>query len=747
MIGQTISHYQISAKLGAGGMGEVFLAEDTKLDRQVALKFLPAPMWNDADAKQRLIREAKAASKLDHPNIVTIHGIEESDGRLFIVMAHVNGTNLDTYLNLNVRTTDDLINLVLQVTDGLQRAHEAGVIHRDLKPANILVDDRGRVRLLDFGIARMRGTARMTQVGSTVGTLAYSPPELIQGNDAEPASDIYSLGVVLYQMLTGHLPFEADHEGALLYSILQDDPKPISDHDSAIPGNLQTVVMRCLEKRPENRYANCAALSDALRACRTTQVSDAKGVAAAERPSVAVLPFVNRSASTEDEYFSDGLADELLNLLAKIRGLRVAARASSFHFKGKHEDLAVIGKKLNVATILDGSVRKSGNRVRISVELVKAADGDHLWSETYDRTLEDIFAVQDDIAQSVVKELRSTLLGEEQDSNKSRVLKAEVAQAARGRSTDPEAYRLYLLAQHLKRQVNGEANKKAIEYLVEVLQRDPEFAPAWAALGESYWFEEAFGTAPRAEANKRARESMERALALDPELADGHSLMGWIQYTCDWNWSAAEASFNRALELEPNNNTALFRSGIFLADMGRGQEAVPLLGRAMEIDPLPAGPYVTFARSLHASNRFEEAEQLYRKALELTPQRIHTRALLSFTLVSLGRHEEALSTAMQESDETYRLYALAIVQHALGRTTESDVSLLELVDRFSDDMAFQIAEVYGSRGEVDVAFEWLERAFELRDGGIVQSKLSPFLRTLHADPRWTAFLQKLGLTD
>lgn len=748
MIGRTVAHYRIIEKLGAGGMGDVFLAEDTKLDRQVALKFLPASMWNDDDAKQRLIREAKAASKLDHPNIVTIHGIEESEGRLFIVMAHVKGTTLDKYLATNVRDTDGLINLTVQITDGLQRAHDAGVIHRDLKPANILVDDRGWVRLLDFGIARIRGTTRLTQAGSTVGTLAYSPPELIHGSEAEPASDIYSLGVVLYQMLTGHLPFEADHEGALLYSILQDEPKPMSDHDSAIPANLQAVVMRCLEKRPENRHASCTALANELKSCRSVQISDAKGPSASERPSIAVLPFLNRSASVEDEYFSDGLADELLNMLGKIRGLRVAAQASSFQFKGRNEDLAVIGQKLNVVTLLGGSVRKSGNRVRITVQLMRAADSDQLWSETYDRTMDDIFAVQDDIAQSVVKELRSTLLGEEQDSNKSRALKAEVAQAARGRGTDPEAHRLYLLGRHLINRYTREDSAKGIEYFKQALELDPEFALAWVLLSLAYNREADSGWIPTDVGYSRARESVERALALEPDLADAHAGMGYIKLVFDWDWKGAEEYIQRALKLAPNDAGVLRAAGRLDQGMGHIETALDRYRSSLDRDPLNSAGYFILGIALYCVGRLVEADEAYRKALEIAPQAVSVHAFLSLVLLDLGRGEEALSAAGREPDEAFRLWATSIIRHALGHSVEADVALQELTAKYAGDSAFQIAEVYAARGAADTAFEWLERAYAQRDGGLASwLKTSPHLRALHADPRWPAFLKKMGLAD
>jgi serine/threonine-protein kinase len=747
MIGKTFSHYKIISQLGAGGMGEVFLAEDTKLDRQVAVKFLPAAMWNDPDAKQRLIREAKAASKLDHPNIVTIYGIEDSDGRLFIVMAHVAGTTLDKYLAANKRSFDGIVDLTLQVADGLQHAHEAGVVHRDLKPGNILVDDKGRVRILDFGLARMRGTARLTQVGSTVGTLAYSPPELVQGNDAEPTSDIYSLGVVLYQMLTGHLPFETDHEAALLYSILQDDPRPLTEYEPTIPANLQAVVLRCLQKKPEKRFPNCAALSKELKECRTVHTSDAKVQAPTDVPSIAVLPFVNRSRDEEDEYFSDGLADELLNMLTKIRGLRVAARASSFQFKGKNEDLGVIGRKLNVATLLDGTVRKSGNRVRITVQLVKVADGYQLWSETYDRTLEDIFAVQDDIAQSVVKELRTALLGEEADSNTSRALKAEVAKAAQGRGHDAEAHRLYLQARHFIDRMSEEDAARGIAYLKEALALDPSHAPAWVQLSRAYSLQAGFGWIPVLEGAQKAHEAVARALALAPDLAEAHVMLSNIQRLHDWDWKGAAESARRALELAPGSADALRAAGALAHVVCKFDEAADLYQRAVDQDPLSSGAYSQLGYVYRSMLRLPDAERAYRKSLELSPRRVSSHHVLSLVLADQGRFEEALRESSKEPADWARLTSLAYVHHLAGRKQESDEALGRLEAEFGLDSAFQIAAVHATRKEADAAFAWMERGYDQRDAGLPQVKCEPTFRPIHNDPRWPTFLKKLGLAD
>ncbi len=460
--------------------------------------------------------------------------------------------------------------------------------------------------------------------------------------------------------------------------------------------------------------------------------------------SIAVLPFVNRSRDEEDEYFSDGLADELLNVLAKIPGLRVAARTSSFQLKGTKDDLPTIGHRLNVAALLEGSVRKAGNRVRISVQLIKVSDGYHLWSETYDRTLDDIFAVQDDIAQSVVKELRATLLGEEADSDASGRAKAEVSKAAKGRATNPEAHRLYLLARHLIDHFSREELAKAIAYLEQALKQDPNFALAWAELSVAYMRQVGWNLVPAAEGYRRALEAVERSLDLEPDLTDGHAQSAWIKMFYDWDWRGAEVSLARARELAPGNASVLRLAGVLEGIQGRIEEAIALYRRALEQDPLSAAANHSLAFGLHAADRFAEAEAAYRAALELAPQRIATRAHLALTLLAQGRGEEALAEAVREPEEGYRLWAEAIVHHALGHGAESGIALRQLVDSHADLWALQIADVHAAQGAVDAAFEWLERAYAKRDPGLAQVKTSPRLRPLHRNPQWGRFLRKMG---
>ena len=477
-----------------------------------------------------------------------------------------------------------------------------------------------------------------------------------------------------------------------------------------------------------------------LHAAASAATSDAS-------PSIAVLAFVNMSRNEDDEYFADGLAEELLNVLTKIRGLRVAARSSAFTFKGKGATVAEVGRALNVATVLEGSVRKAGNRLRISVQLVKVADGYHLWSERYDRTLEDIFEVQDDIAQSVVKELRATLLGEAVDATAITGVNEQVAVATRGRATNPEAHRLYLQARHLLDRRNRDDTTKGIGFLKQALELNSAFALAWVELSRAYATEVSEGWTAVAKGLGHAREAAVRALVLEPELAEGHAQLGWIQMNHDWNWRGAEASCTKALELAPANAAVLRRAGALAANMGRLDQGIALYHRAIEQDPLSAAAYNNLALALDAVGRFADAEQAYRRALELAPQRIATHATLALNLLAQGRTDEGLNEALREADEMWRNWVLAIVQHTASHSAEADEAQRQLITKHAEDAAYQIAEVYAARGKPDLAFEWLERAYIQRDSGLSEMNWKPQLRLLHGDPRWSAFLRKIGLAD
>jgi eukaryotic-like serine/threonine-protein kinase len=757
--GSRLGHYEIIAPLGAGGMGEVYRARDPRLKRDIAIKVLPAEMASSPDWLARFEREATTVAGLNHPNIVTLYSIEEDAGTRFLTMELVEGRSLADVVTAGGLPLTQLLDLAIPIADGLVAAHERGVVHRDLKPANVMVTRGGRVKVLDFGLAKLTQTeppqttqaptmgAPLSMAGEVVGTVPYMAPEQILGQAVDGRTDLFSFGILVYELATGKRPFAGQTSWAVTAAIARDSPPSVTTVRSDLPVELQRIIERCLEKQPRERFQSALDVVNELRSVRRTleRGEPAPRPKSDKIASIAVLPFVNRSASADDEYFSDGLADELLNVLAKIKGLRVVARTSSFQFKGTKDDIATIGAKLDVATVLEGSVRKAGQRVRISVQLVRVADSSHLWSESYDRTLDDIFAVQDDIARSVVKELRITLLGEEVDSHASGEVKAEVSKAAKGRATDPEAHRLYLLGRYLLDRGTRDETSKAIGYLGQALERDPEFALAWSELGRAHWREAGLGWTPQLEGYVRAREAVERSLKMEPDLPEGHARLGTIQMDLDWDWRGAEASFARALDLTPGNLTVLSAAARFAYFMGRIDEAILLACRAIEQDPLNGIGYNNLGAYFHAASRFEEAEQALRKALELAPQRIRTNALLALTALAQGRGDEAVAVAQLEPEEAYRLWALVIVHDAIGQGPESDAALRMLIEKYADDSAYQIAGVHAARNEADDAFAWLERAYTQRDTGLTGVKVEPWFRSLHGDPRWGAFLMKMGL--
>ncbi len=464
-------------------------------------------------------------------------------------------------------------------------------------------------------------------------------------------------------------------------------------------------------------------------------------------PSIAVLPFVNLSHDEENEYFADGLAQELLNVLSKISGLRVASRTSAFSFKGMPVDIPTVAERLNVGAILEGSVRKAGNRVRITAQLVHVATDSHLWSETYDRTLEDIFSIQDEIAQSVVKELRTTLLGQAADETTDKEAIAAVAAAVKGRGTNAEAHRLFLQARHFIDRLVPEDTTKGIGYLQEALALEPGFALAWAELGRAYATEADWGSALPTEGYGRARVAVERALALEPELAEGHAGMGYLQMMHDWDWRGAEASYRRALELAPGNALVLHRAGQLAETTGRFEEAVSLYRRATAQNPLGDENYFRLGVTLFAADRLVEAAAALSMALELAPQKLTVRAWLSVVLLFQGRAEEALAEALREPNDPFRLLALAIIHNAGARRAKADAALQELAENYAAIGAYQIAEAYAARGAVNPAFQWLEQAYVQRDPGTAWVMVDPLFRALHSDSRWGPFLRRLGLVE
>jgi len=754
--------YEILGHLGTGGMGEVYRARDTRLGREVAIKVLPAAVSSSPDHLTRFEREARAVAALNHPNIVTLYSIEEEDGVRFLTMELVQGQSLARVVTPGGLPLSRILEISIPLAEALVVAHARGIVHRDLKPGNVMVTLEGRVKVLDFGLAKIAGeesrpirVAAMetteadptASVRNALGTAPYMAPEQLRVSAVDARADLFAFGVILCELATGKRPFAGATRVDIASAILRDQPEPIQSLRGDLPVALSWIAARCLEKNPDARFQSAAEVARELRRLGSVTEPEAPPI---QRPqavaSIAVLPFVNRSHDEEDEYFSDGLADELLNMLAKIRRMRVAARTSSYRFKGREVPVAEVGRALNVATVLEGSLRKAGNRVRISVQLVSVSNGYQLWSEVYDRTLDDIFAVQDDIAQSVVKELRATLLGDDSGAQAIGEVRADVARAARGRGKNPEAHRIYLLARHSIHQFTRAGTTKAVEYLRQALELEPDFALAWALLGIAYIREVDSGWAPTDAGLKHGREALERALSLEPTLAEAHAVMARIRAIYEWNLRAAEISMQQALDSAPGNDVVLRSAAELARNQGRFQEAVDLSLRALDQDPLNASNHSNLGLDLNAWGRYAEAEAAFRKALQFAPERVGPHAAMALALLHLGRHEEAWAEAALEPDEGYRCWAQAVVGHGVGRKEESIRALQTLTERFGDDSAFQVAEAHAARGEVDETFVWLERAYLQRDGGLIsETKSSPYLRALARDPRMVSLLKRLGL--
>jgi TolB-like protein/Tfp pilus assembly protein PilF len=734
-------------------MGTVYQAEDTRLGRQVALKFLPADLARDRHALDRFRREARAASALNHPHICIIHDIDDADGEPFIAMELLEGQTLKERLQGRPLPMQEVVDLGLQLVDALEAAHEKGIIHRDIKPANAFITTRGTAKLLDFGLAKLIEEPReggteaptvpgewMTAAGVALGTVGYMSPEQVRGEGLDARTDLFSLGVVLYEMATGRAPFRGATSGAVLGEILYAAPTAPVRLNPEVPAELQRIVIKLLEKDRALRYQSAGDLEVDLLWLKRERESGrgaAPGVAEPLHiPSLAVLPFANMSADKENEYFSDGLAEDIIDALTQVPGLRVMARTSAFAFRGKAQDVREIGARLNVEHILEGSVRKAGNRIRVTAQLVKASDGYHLWSQRFDREMTDVFAVQDEISQAIVGKLRVRLAADR------RLVKRHTENA--------EAYNLYLKARYQFWRFTPEGLAKGKEYYEQAIASDPDYALAWNGLAGFYNVLGMSGQVPPGAANAQAEQAARKALELDDCLAEAHAVMGALRAS-EFDWKAAEREFSRAVALDPRSGDVLrWYEHYYLGPMKRLDDSVAAYLRAVETDPLSPSLQAQLGYSYCLKRDWNRAIEQCRTALDLDPQ-CWAYMLLGSCYFHVGQHDDAIR-AMETLPQimgrsSFALANLGWVYGSAGRAAEARRLLEELEEGAQKGYvpSWSFAVIYQGLGEMDKAFDWFERAVDEHESLMLQFNVHPNYDPLRTDPRYPALLRKMNL--
>ena len=836
MIGNSLTHYRITAKLGAGGMGEVYRATDTKLGREVAIKVLPASFSRNPQSLARFEREAKALASLNHPHIAAIHGFDADQGTHFLVLELVEGETLSERLRRGALPVKEAMTVARQIAEALQEAHEKGIIHRDLKPGNVKITPSGRVKVLDFGLAKMTAgsagipagvspkdalagkdagapgpdastlRADATTPGAVMGTPAYMSPEQARGQEVDKRTDVWAFGCCLYECLSGRKPFQGKTASDLMAEVLKSEPD-WSRIPSETPPAVVTLLRRCLEKESSRRLSGMGDIAITLdestrgpaasssshipqpqstqspppspsatparwlwpvaaglliliivagvffwkrsgaerqkqdsASAGNTNASSAAAAAppAADQKSIAVLPFVNMSADKDNEYFSDGITEEILNALARTPGLQVKARTSSFAFKGKNESIQRIGEALNVGVVLEGSVRRAGNQLRITAQLIKISDGNHLWSDTFDRKAEDVFAIQTEVAQKVTEVLKVKLLA------------GGSPNATLAGTDNLEAYDLYLRGRHFWNQRTGADLQRAVGLFQQATERDPKFAAAYAGLGASHLLLPQFAAVPAREAVPKARAAARRALELDGRLAEAHAVLGYCAMK-DWDLTGAEQEYQEALRLNPNHATSRQWYAELLANLRRKDEAVAEIRKAQTLDPLSAMIQVNISFHHLSAGQYDEALVEIDKSLNLSPEfvpALNTRGRIFLAQKKIPEAIAEFEKVQKKTGDT--AYVLGYLGHAYARAgrTNDARQILEKLKSISASGSFAsggIAFVHQGLGDLDQAFAWLERAVESRDLDPRTLKIDPRWGDLIKDPRYAALLKKYGL--
>ena len=774
MLGETVSHYKIIEKLGEGGMGVVYKAEDTKLRRTVALKFLSPQALGTEEEKARFLYEAQAAAALNHPNICTIYEIDESESRSFIAMEYIEGNSLEEMIESGPLKLEEARRIALQIAEGLHEAHRRQIVHRDIKPANIMITSEGRAKIMDFGMAKSSGRTKLTREGTTLGTVAYMSPEQGHGKEVDPRSDIWSLGVIVYEMVTGQLPFKGEYEQAVIYSILNEDPEPLTALRTGIPLELERIARKAMEKNPGDRYqhvdellVDLRNLTDELESPRLARNPVRKGIsrgrfalvsgaviviAAAliltrlylfpEKSqaidSIAVLPLDNLSGDPDQEYFADGMTEALIADLAKIGTLKVISRTSVMRYKDTQKSLPEIARELDVDAILEGSVMQVGGRVRITAQLIEAVSDRHLWAESYERDMRDVLALQGDVARAIAREINIKLAPREEGGSSG------------ARQVEPRAYEAYLRGRYHWNKRTEQDIGKGIEYFEEAIRIDPYYAQAYAAIAEAFIVLSDWGYCLPREADKKVKYFAQKALSIENESAAAYSALGLASYGIDYNWEDAEEYFKKALSLNPNYATShQWYSGL-LSSLERHDEAIEQAKRAIQLDPMSRVMNQTLGFAYYYARRYDEAIEHCRKTLELDESYLVVQIIYLCYLQKEMFPEavEAFKQALSFHEQTrvfVEEYSQAYKTSGYEGCVEWIIENMEKWIIMNYTQSYIYAMAYAELGETDKAFERLEEAYEIRLRTVTTIGVEPLMDSLKSDPRFDELLIKIGL--